>query len=308
MYRNFVLLSLFLLTFTGKAWVQPGYYRVISQPGGIKVYLNDARADTAGMLRPGTYELRIEKQGYQTTTRNIRIESDRVVEIRVRLLPVRMRIRSYPKRYDFRMRRTTASLILSSNPPGLPIVLNDDEKGTTPLRLDDVPTGPYRVKIGAVSDSITLRQDDLRRLRLEKGRINEVTKEIFDSNYERVRLRTLTVFMEDDEARARDCSLFRERRGNNVFRLARTNMFLVARMIFRNTGDATIAVPLRFSIYQGSNLLSRAKHTVNIKPGKDHDWCYYHHDYWDEGEYTLAIESVDGHRWGEIYFRIALEE
>ncbi len=307
MYRNFVLLSLFLLTFTGKAWTQPGYYRVTSQPGGINVYINDARADTAGMLRPGTYELRIEKQGYQTTTRNIRIESDRVVEIRVRLLPVRMRIRSFPKRYDFRMRRTTASLILSSNPPGLPILLNDDEKGTTPLRLDDVPTGAYRVTIGAVSDSVRLRQDDLRRLRLEKGRINEVTKEIFDSNYERVRLRTLAVFMEEDEGRAQDCSLFRERRGSSVFRLARTNMFLVARMIFQNTGDATVSVPLRFSIYQGSNLLSRTRHTVKIKPGKDHDWCYYHHDYWGDGEYTLAIESVDGHRWGEIYFRIARE-
>lgn len=307
MYRNFVLLSLFLLTFAGQVWAQPGYYRVTSQPGGIKVYINEARADTAGMLRPGTYELRIEKQGYQTTTRNIRIESDRVVEIRVRLLPVRMRIRSYPKRYDFRMRRTTASLILSSNPPGLPILLNNDEKGTTPLRLDEVPTGAYRVTIGAVSDSVRLRQDDLRRLRLEKGRINEVTKEIFASNYERVRLRTLAVFMEEDELRAQDCSLFRERRGSSAFRLASSNMFLVARMIFQNTGDATISVPLRFSIYQGSNLLSRARHTVNIKPGKDHDWCYYHYDYWDEGEYTLAIESVDGHRWGEIYFRIALE-
>ncbi|MGH7601913.1 MAG: PEGA domain-containing protein, partial [bacterium] len=266
MYRNFVLLSLFVLTFTGKAWAQPGYYRVTAQPGGIKVYINEARADTAGMLSPGTYELRIEKEGYEGTTRNIRIESDRVTEIRVRLMPVRMRIRSFPKRYDFRLRRSTASLILSSNPPGLPIALNNDEKGTTPLRLDDVPTGPYRVKIGAVSDSITLRQDDLRRLRLEKGRINEVTKAIFDSNYERVRLRTLTVFMEDNEARAQDCSLFRERRGSSVFRLANSNMFLVARMIFQNTGDATISVPLRFSIYQGSNLLSRASHTVNITP------------------------------------------
>ncbi len=307
MYRTF-LLSLFLLAFIDEVLAQPGYYRVTAQPGGIKVYIDDARADSAGMLRPGTYELRIEKDGYQTTTRNIRIESDRVSEIRVHLLPARMRIRSYPKRYEFRLRRTTASLILSSNPPGLPILLNDDEKGTTPLRLDDVPTGPYRVKIGAVSDSLTLRQDDLRRLRLEKGRINEVTKEIFDSNYERVRLRTMAVFMEEDEARARDCSLFRERRGSSVFRLASSSMFLVARIIFRNSGDATISVPLRFSIYQDSNLLSRARHTVNIKPGKDHDWCYYHHDYWDEGEYTLAIESVDGHRWGEIYFRITLEE
>lgn len=306
MYRTF-LLAFFLLAFFDEVLAQPGYYRVTAKPGGIKVYINDARADSAGMLSPGTYELRIEKEGYQTTTRNVRIESDRVSEIRVHLLPVRMRIRSYPKRYEFRLRRTTASLILSSNPPGLPILLNDDEKGTTPLRLDDVPTGLYRVKIGAVSDSIRLRQDDLRRLRLEKGRINEVTKEIFDSNYERVRLRTVAVFMEDDEARAQDCSLFRERRGSNIFRLASSNMFLVARMIFRNTGDATISVPLRFSIYQGSNLLSRAKHTISIKPGKDHDWCYYHHDYWDDGEYTLAIESVDGHRWGEIYFRITLE-
>jgi hypothetical protein len=307
MYRTF-LLSLFLLAFIDEVWAQPGYYRVTAQPSGIKAYINDARADTAGMLRPGTYELRIEKEGYESTTRNIRVESDRVTEIRVRLLPVRMRIRSHPKRYDFRMRRTTASLILSSNPPGLPILLNDDEKGTTPLRLDDVPTGSYRVKIGAVSDSIRLRQDELRRLRLEKGRINEVTKEIFDSNYERVRLRTLAVFMEEDEARAQDCSLFRERRGSNIFRLVSANMFLVARMNFQNTGNAMISIPLRFSIYQGSNLLSRAKHIINIKPGKDHDWCYYHHDYWDDGEYTLAIESVDGHRWGEIYFRIALEE
>jgi hypothetical protein len=306
MHRTF-LLSLVLLTFTGKAWSQPGYYRVAAKPGGIRVYINEARVDSAGMLNPGTYELRIEKEGYQTTTRNIRIESDRVAEIRVHLLPARMRILSRPKRYEFRLRRTTASLILSSNPPGMPILLNGDEKGTTPLRLDEVPTGAYRVTIGAVSDSIRLRQDDLRRLRLEKGRLQEVTKEIFDSNYERVRLRTLAVFMEEDETRAQDCSLFRERRSSSVFRLAHSNMFLVTRMVFRNSSEAPISIPLRFSIHRGSTLISRAKHIVTINPGKDHDWCYYHHDYWDDGEYTLAVESIDGHRWGEIYFRIALE-
>lgn len=306
MQRTFGLFLLGL-AFAGSVWSQPGYYRVTAKPGGVKVYINDARADSAGMLRPGAYEFRIEKSGYQTATRNIRIESDRVSEIRVHLLPARMRTLSRPKSYNLRLRRSTASLILSSNPPGLPILLNDDEKGTTPLRIDNVPTGPYRVKIGAVSDSITLRQDDLRRLRLEKGRLQEITKEIFDSNYERVRLRSMAVFMEEDEARARNCQLFRERRGSSVFRLSNAGMFLVLRLVFRNSSDTPIALPLRFSIYRGSTLISRAKHTITINPGKDHDWCYYHHEYWDDGEYTLAVESVDGHRWGEIYFRIALE-
>jgi hypothetical protein len=305
MHRN--LLLIVLLAFTGQAWSQPGYYRVIAKPGGIRVYINDARADSAGMLATGTYELRIEKEGYETTTRNIRIESDRVAEIRVHLLPARMRTLSRPKSYNLRLRRSTASLILSSNPPGLPILLNDDEKGTTPLRLDNVPTGPYRIKIGAVSDSITLRQDDLRRLRLEKGRLQEITKEIFASNYERVRLRSMAVFMEEDEARASNCPLFRERHGSSVFRLANPGMFLVARLVFRNSSEAPISIPMRFSIYRGSTLISRAKHTITINPGKDHEWCYYHHESWDDGEYTLAIESVDGHRWGEIYFRVALE-
>jgi hypothetical protein len=37
-------------------------------------------------------------------------------------------------------------------------------------------------------------------------------------------------------------------------------------------------------------------------PGKDHDWCYYHQDDWESGEYTLKIESEEGRPWGELHF------
>ncbi|MDZ7289270.1 MAG: PEGA domain-containing protein [candidate division KSB1 bacterium] len=307
MHRSLVLLCLLLPAFVTTAWSQPGYYRVTVQPGGVRLFINDAPADSAGMLDPGIYSLRIEKPGYRTVTRKVRIESDRVLEIRVRLWPAKIKTRPQYKRYDVRLRQTTASLILSSNPPGLPIRLNDDDKGMTPLRLDDVPTGSYRITIGTVTDNIWLQQDELRRLRLERGKIQDVTKEIYDTNFEHVRLHNLALFMEEDEARACDCSLFRGRRGANVFHPATAGMFLIARMIFRNSSETTISIPLRFSIYRDGKLFSRAKHTLNIKSGRDHDWCYYHHDYWETGEYTLTVESVDGHRWGVVHFRIYLE-
>jgi hypothetical protein len=296
-----------MLTFATSASSQPGFYRVTTQPEEVKIFINDAPSDAAGMLAPGTYSLRVEKEGYHAQTGKINIRSDRVVEIRVRLLPVKMRARRHNNRYDIKLRPTTGSLILSSNPPGLSVFLNDNDEGTTPLRLDDVPTGSHRVTIGSVSATVSLQTHDLRRLRLEGGKIQDVTKEIYDSNHKNVRLRTFALFMEEDENRARDCKNFRDRRGNSAFRLATAGTFLITRMVFRNSGDEAVSLPLRFSIYRGSSLFSRAKHTIRLDPKVDHDWCYYHHDYWTTGEYTLAIEGIDGQRWGEIYFTIYRE-
>jgi hypothetical protein len=302
-----MLLSLLISAYAAPAWSQPGYYRVKAQPSDVKIYLNEVLVDSAGMLDPGTYSLRVEKEGYHSQIKEIKIVSDRIVDIRVRLQPARMRVRSSSRRYDIRMRQTTGSLILSSNPPGLPVFLNDDEKGTTPLRIDDVPTGSHRVNIGDASETVSLQSYELRRLRLEQGKIRDVTREIYGSNYERVRLRNFELFMESDENRARDCAAFRNRRGSRVFRVFNEGMFLVTRMIFRNSGDAPVSLSLRFSIYRGSRLISHAKHTLRVDPGVDHDWCYYHYDFWETGEYTLTIEGTDGHRWGEMHFRVYRE-
>jgi hypothetical protein len=307
MLRRLVLLTFILLAYAVSALSQPGYYRVTTQPGGVKIFINEVPADSAGMLNPGTYSLRVEKEGYHSQIRQIEIQSDRIAELRVRLLPARIRARTHNRRYDFKLRQTSGSLILSSNPPGLAVSLNNDGKGTTPLRIDGVPTGSHVVTIGGVSDTVLLRTQDLLRLRLEAGKIQNVTKEIYQSNYEHVRLRNFALFMEEDETRARDCASFRNRRGSSFFRLASAGMYLITRMIFRNAGDSAISVPVRFSIYRGSSLFSRARHTIRLDPNVDHDWCYYHFDYWDTGEYTLAIEGTDGHRWGEIYFRIYRE-
>jgi hypothetical protein len=259
-YKKAALWILLLPVMAATAWSQPGYYRVSAKPGGVQVFINDARSDSAGMLDPGTYAFRIDKEGYRAAIRSVTIESDRVAEIRVHLLSARPRLRAYPKRYNVRLRRTTASLILSSNPPGLPVRLNDDEKGSTPLRLDDVPTGEYRVTIGRVSETVELQSDEMRRLRLEKGAIHDVTKEIYDLKYEHVRLHTFSAFMEEDEARARNCSLFRECRGASAFRLTSRSMYLVTRMIFRNSGEVAIAIPLQFPSIR-AQLCSRAPNT-----------------------------------------------
>jgi hypothetical protein len=302
-----LVLTLITLAFAIPAASQPGYYSVTTQPENVKIFINDALSDAAGMLPSGEYSLRIEKDGYHPQTRKITIPSDRLVEIRVRLWPVRMRIREYNNRYDFKLRPTTGALILSSDPPGLPVSLGDKGKGITPLRIDEVPTGTHRLTIGEVSGTVAIETYEVRRLRLEEGKIRDVTQEIYESSYEAVALRNLALFMEANESLVRHCANFRNRRGANVFRLATAEMFLVARMIFRNSGNTPISLPLYFSIYRGSSLLSRAQHIVRLDPKVDHDWCYYHFDDWGTGEYKLTIHGTDGHQWGEIHFRVHRE-
>lgn len=305
--QRLFFLTFFTLAFTSSASAQPGYYSVTTQPENVKIFINEALSDAAGMLPAGEYALRVEKEGYHPQTRKITIRSDRMVEIRVRLWPVRMRIREYSNRYDFKLRPTTGSLIVGSDPPGLPVSLDDEGKGVTPLRIDEVPTGTHRLAIGEVSENIAIETYEVRRFRLHAGKIHDVTQEIYESSYEAIALRDLALFMEANEALVHHCANFRDRRSANVFRLATAEMFLVARMIFRNSGDAPISLPLYFSIYRGSNLLSRAQHIIRLDPKVDHDWCYYHFDDWETGEYKLAIHGADGHRWGEIHFRIHRE-
>ncbi|MDZ7344620.1 MAG: PEGA domain-containing protein, partial [candidate division KSB1 bacterium] len=292
---------------TSPASSQPGYYRVTTQPENVNIFIDNVLSHATGMLPAGDYALRVEKEGYHPQTRKITIRSDRLVEIRVRLWPVRMRVREYNNRYDFKLRPTTGSLIVSSDPPGLPVSLNDQDKGITPLRIDGVPTGTHRLTIGEVSGAVDIDTYEVQRLRLEKGTIRDVTQEIYESSYEAIALRNLALFMEANETLVRHCANFRNRRGANVFRLATAEMFLVVRMIFRNSSDAPISLPLYFSIYRGSSLLSRAQHVIRLDPTVDHDWCYYHYDDWKSGEYKLVIHGADGHRWGEIHFRVHRE-
>ena len=101
---------------------------------GAMVYLDHlylGRTPLEGRALPGSYELRVEQEGYQSFRRRVVVDGQTVN---------RFRIRS-PKN-DHR-----AHLKITTDPDGAQVFLNLELIGTTPLDRADLPPGTHRLRI-----------------------------------------------------------------------------------------------------------------------------------------------------------------
>lgn len=104
-----------------------------AQPGAM-VYLDNlylGRTPLQGRALPGSYTLRIDREGFQSFRREVAIDASQTNSFRVRLA-----------KSDHRAR-----LKLTSNPDGAEVYLNLERIGTTPLDRGDLPPGAHRLRI-----------------------------------------------------------------------------------------------------------------------------------------------------------------
>lgn len=122
----------------------PAELSVVSMPSGARIYLDDQfRGEapvTIGGLGPGTYELRAELPGYDAAS------------------VVRTLSRAERRTEEFRLQSNSGSLEVISHPPGVTVLIDGRDSGTTraeaddarlsdPLRIDLVPVGSRRVQL-----------------------------------------------------------------------------------------------------------------------------------------------------------------
>lgn len=282
----------------------PGFYRIIGREPGTIIYFDEDTVNTAGQHAPGVYTLRVEREGYLAHVKPIRIVSDHVVEINIRSAGMRSAARPARQRQMVRLYPMPATLVVTSNPPGQSVWLDEVERGVTPMVLENILAGKHALKIGAATDTLSLRMFETRRVRLEGGRVKDVSADELPLELKRVQLTRLSLFMEVEEAKARDCSHFDGKPGATFFRLEEDGAFLVCRLAFDLPDDDSINLPVRFRLYQDGKLMHEVEHDLPLSPGNGMRVCYFHHEWWKTGEYILTVDGTPGNRLGEVKFTV----
>lgn len=303
--RGALLLAL-LLEGLAPVFAQKGFYRVLNWEEGMRVFLNEEELrDAAGQHAPGIFTVRVEKNGYHAYVDKVTIQSDQLVEIRIRNMTANVRSRPFRQRRDARMLPMSGTLIVTSNPPAQKVYLDTLFRGETPLVLENVPIGRRHVQIDTVSTTFSLRIFETVRLRLQDGAISNVTDEDLPEVQRGVQIQNLALFMVETEAQATNCPSFHDSTGKTVFKLPKEGMFLVCRMDFLLSGEGAINdFPARFRLYRGRELIHEIEHKMIVDRNENRRLCYFHHEWWRPGEYILTIDAAGGKRLGQMPFTV----
>jgi len=111
-----------------------GFLSVTSYPEGAEVWIDGrmAGATPTALLRypAGNHTVEIAKKGYWNFTNVISVTGGESLQAKADLIPV----------------PTTSTLYLDSSPQGSGVYLNDTFKGFTPITLETLPSGDYRIE------------------------------------------------------------------------------------------------------------------------------------------------------------------
>ncbi len=111
-----------------------GTLEIRSDVSGADVFLNGKRVGTtpykASDLTPGKYSVKVEKAGYKSFEKRVDLGSKQLV-VRAKLVAA------------------LATLRVEANVPGAKVMLDGDERGTTPLELSNVSPGRHVLAVSA---------------------------------------------------------------------------------------------------------------------------------------------------------------
>ncbi|MGH9337606.1 MAG: PEGA domain-containing protein, partial [Vicinamibacteria bacterium] len=111
-----------------------GALEIRSGVSGADVFLNDKRVGTtphkASGLAPGSYRVKVEKAGYAPFEQRVEVAAERRV-VRAELVAA------------------LASLRVETNVPGARVLLDGEERGTTPLELSNLSPGRHQLEVSA---------------------------------------------------------------------------------------------------------------------------------------------------------------
>jgi hypothetical protein len=114
---------------------------VRSSPSGAQVFVNGRRRGTTPLalrdLAPGTYTVRVAREGYTDTSQRVSIGRSSIREVTLRL----------PRRTPATSPTFTGSLYVDSRPSGARVLIDGKEVGVTPVQIAQVRAGAHVVRL-----------------------------------------------------------------------------------------------------------------------------------------------------------------
>ncbi|RPJ11062.1 MAG: PEGA domain-containing protein [Deltaproteobacteria bacterium] len=146
--------------------VMAGELVIESEPAGAKAYLNGKEIGTTPIkvsgVAPGTYNLRVVREGYAPHEEKVRAETGKSETVRVSL------------------RKPGGNLVIRTEPPGANVFIDGKSVGVSPYEGKNVPPGTYKVRVekegyesweGQVAVETGKAKETLARLNLKAGEI-----------------------------------------------------------------------------------------------------------------------------------------
>lgn len=110
-----------------------GQLHIMSIPGGAQVFIDEEYVGLTpfrtGRLPTGSHQLRLAKDQHKERISAAVVERGKQREVNIRLLPVK------------------GSIVVSSDPPGAVVYLDDESKGNTPVFIYGVMVGKHSLKL-----------------------------------------------------------------------------------------------------------------------------------------------------------------
>jgi hypothetical protein len=123
--------------------LQPGSMNVTTIPDGVSVVVNSAYKGMTPLnisgLNPGIYNVTLSRFGYAKLSIPVTVQSGSVSEVKATLVAL------------------TGSLFINTTPPGVPLTLDGNAAGISPVTLPNITMGSHMLNVskeGFVSQSI----------------------------------------------------------------------------------------------------------------------------------------------------------
>jgi len=122
----------------GMVTTTTGNIEIKSNPDNAEMFINNQlqgkTPNTIKDLDPGLYNLTVKKSGYKDVTKNFTIQAGKIITENIIM-----------DKIEFK--KITGILEIKSDPQDAKVFINGVEKGVTPLKMEDIETGTYRITL-----------------------------------------------------------------------------------------------------------------------------------------------------------------
>jgi hypothetical protein len=310
------LIAVLAILGCGSAYAQIGYYKFSFAAADVKVFLSDEELRKtsdfifSGAKVEGNYKLKVVKKGFNDLIKDIRINSDELLELNIELeyAEVFSPQRGRPER--ILLKEESGKLILLSDPPGMLVQVDKLSWEQTPVTLVNYPAGPRRIKIGPDSLNLTLLPYGIKRLFWQEGRISEINAEIQRKERGAVTLESVQIAFSkifDDLQNWKTTKIPKFPNGglkDPIFKIDEEEWRLLCFLKFSNSSNDTVAFAQEFKIVADDGDVHKHESMTRLAPRvRNYDWLYHTLRKWSPGFYSIKI-SDDRGPMAIIYFSL----
>jgi hypothetical protein len=293
------------MVFCGSAQAQIGYYKFTVATPDAKVFLDNQllkkTTDTvySGSMLEGKYLLKVTKPGFNDFYQDVRVVSDELLDMAIELEYAEV-YKTPPRRPErVLLQEESGKLILLSDPPGLPVKVDNFSWDETPVVLVNYPAGRHDVKIGTGNLNLSLLPYGIKRLRLQTGAIREVNWEVERPQHGAARLEAVQIAFTKDKADFENWKTAKLDKypglRDPIFKIDNEEWHLLCFLTFSNISNEVVEFAQEFKIGSDDGDVNKHQGVTRVAPRQDgHVWLYHFLQEWKPGYYYIKINDERG--------------